>query len=169
MNTTVSSVYILRSYAWQLLKNNYGEIWDESNYGGMVPIVPLGEEPELNAFDGPHIVYGYAMSPTNDNYHRKTGSVTFAIYDDNFRQLTKTMNILQTAFERLDETARDINEYSDTIEGFIGISFKYVGIAFAEGGTPEDEEGGRQSALINIYFEYTVEYNVKTSISEWTP
>jgi len=169
MDPTLSPAYLLRSYAWELLKNNEPNTWDESKYGGLEPIVPLAEEPELAEFDGPHIVYGYALSPTGDLYARKFGSMTFAIYDQNFRRLTRTLVILQTAFERSDESARDVNEYTSTKEQFIGISFANIDIGFIEGGSPEETEGGRQSALINIRFEYHVDYAVKTSIAEWTP
>lgn len=167
-DTVVTPAYLIRSYAWQLLKNNMPDVWDEAKYGGIIPIVPLAEEPELDEYDGPHIVYGYAIDPTGDLHARKGGSVTFAIYDQNFRRLTKTLNILQAAFERQDEAARDVNEYTSTIPAFIGTRFGYIRLGFVEGGSPEEVEGGRQSALVNVNFEFYVDYDVKTSISEWT-
>ena len=160
VNTEISPAYFIRAYAWAVLKANMGDVWDEAKYGGMTPIVPVSEEPELEAYSGPHIVYGYALDATGALYARNSGSVTFAVYDDNFRRLTKTMNILQAAFERQDETARDINNFT-TSKGsaWIGLRFGTVDVGFIEGGTPEETEGGRQSALINVRFEYYVEYN----------
>lgn len=169
MNPVVSPVYLLRLYAWAVLKANMPETWNEELYKaegdtqGIIPIVPLAEEPDLDAFDGPHIVYGYALDTTGDLYARNSGSMTFAIYDDKFRRLTETMNVLQAAFERQDETARDVNNFT-TNNNFIGIRFGYIFVGFAEGGTPEETEGGRQSALINIRFEYYVNYDVVTSV-----
>lgn len=167
VNTEISPAYFIRAYAWAVLKANMADVWDESKYGGMTPIVPVSEEPELDAYSGPHIVYGYALDSTGALHARNSGSVTFAVYDDNFRRLTKTMNILQAAFERQDETARDINNFT-TGKGpaWIGLRFGTVDIGFVEGGTPEDQEGGRQSALINVRFEYYVTYtNVITAVS----
>lgn len=164
VDTTVSPIYALRSYVWGVLKANYPDVWTEANYDGMIPIVPLGEEPELSEFSGPHIVYGYALDGTADLWARGTGSMTFVIYDQNFRRLTKTMTILQTALGRSDETARDINRYTSTIDYFHGVSFGFVNLGFTEGGSPEETEGGRQSALLNIRFDYFVDYNVTTDI-----
>jgi hypothetical protein len=167
MDPTVSAAYLLRSYTWQLLKNNMSDVWDEDKYGGLTPIVPLSEEPELDEFSGPHIVYGFADDATGSLHARNSGSMTFAIYDDNFRRLGKTMNILKTAFERQDEAAADVNIYTSTIPQFIGIRFGTIDIGFTEGGTPEELEGGRQTALINLRYEYYVDYDVKTTIAEW--
>ena len=172
MNPVVSPVYLLRAYAWAVLKANMPEVWNEELYKGegdefgLVPIVPLAEEPELDEFDGPHIVYGYSLSATGDLHARKSGSMTFAIYDQNFRRLTETLNILEAAFERQDESARDVNKYT-TAQGakFLGIRFGYISVGFTEGGTPEDTEGGEQSALLNIRFEYYVDYDVITDVS----
>lgn len=166
VNSEVSPAYFIRSYAWEVLKTNMGDVWDESKYGGLTPIVPVSEEPELDAYSGPHIVYGYALNATGALHARNSGSVTFAVYDNNFRRLTKTLNILQATFERQDETARDINNWS-TAKGdaWIGLRFGSVDVGFVEGGTPEDQEGGRQSALINVRFEYYVEYgNIVTNV-----
>lgn len=167
VNVEVSPAYFIRAYAWAVLKANMSDVWDESKYGGMTPIVPVAEEPDLDEYSGPHIVYGYALDATGSLYARNSGSLTFAVYDDNFRRLTKTLNILQAAFERQDETARDINLFT-TSKGpsWIGLRFGTVSVGFVEGGSPEDQEGGRQSALINIRFEYYVEYtNIITNVT----
>lgn len=164
LDPTLAPVYLIRAYTWELLKKNDPDVWKESNYGGNVPIVPLSEEPELSQYPGPHIVYGYANDGSGDLYARRRGSVTFAIYDQNFRRLTKTMNILQTAFEREDEAARDVNAYTSTKPQFLGLNFGYIRTVFVEGGTPEDNEGGNQSALITISFEYHVDYDVITNV-----
>jgi len=169
INTTVSPAYLLRSYAWEVLKANDPDTWDESKYGGLVPIVPVAEEPELEEFAGPHIVYGYALDGTGSLYARNGGSVTFAVYDQNFRRLTKTLTILQAAFERQDESARDVNNYTSSHPQFIGIRFGYISVGFVEGGTPENTEGGRQSALVNIRFEYYVDYDIKTRLDQFLP
>jgi hypothetical protein len=164
VSPVLSPVYLLRSYAWAVLKANMPETWDETKYGGMTPIVPLSEEPELDEFDGPHIVYGYSLDSTGSLHARKSGSMTFAVYDQNFRRLTETLTNLQTAFERQDETAKDVNRYTTARPQFIGLRFGYIFIGFVEGGTPEETEGARQSALINIRFEYYVDYDVVTAV-----
>lgn len=164
MDTVMNPAYLIRAYAWEILKANMSDVWNETAYGGLVPIVEVAEEPELDQFTGPHIIYGYALSTTGTLYAHNRGSVTFAVYDDNFRRLTKTLNILQAAFERQDETASDINNFTSKKESFVGMRFGSVWIGFVEGGTPETTEGGRQSAIINIAFNYFVEYDVTTRV-----
>lgn len=162
---TLVPAYLLRQYAWQLLKRNTD--MEESHYGGLLPIVPVSEEPELTEFNKPYLVYGYALNSSNDVSARKNGSMTFAVYDDDFRTLTRVLNILTTAFERHDESATDVNAFTSTIPQFVGIRFGTISVGFVEGGTPEETEGGRQSGLINIRFEYYVDYDIDTSLASW--
>lgn len=169
VDPTLSPDYIVRRYVWDLLRTNMPETWDAAEYGGLIPIVPLSEEPELEDFSGPHIVYGYQMDTVGNYYPVRSGSITFAVYDDNFRRLTKTLNVIQAAFERQDDAARDVNNYStayavDSNKVFLGIRFGCFEIGYVEGGTPEYQEGGRQSGLINIRFDFLTTYNVTTAI-----
>lgn len=162
MDTLMNPAYLLRSYTWELMQQN--ELMSADDYDGLVPIVPLSEEPEISETDKPYMVYGYGIDNSGDLHARKRGSVTFAIYDQNFRRLTQIVNVLQAAFERQDEAARDVNLYTSTKTGYLGMRFGYIRLGFIEGGTPEDTEGGRQSALVNITFEYYVDYDVITDV-----
>jgi len=158
--------FILVDYAWAILKENMPTVWNESKYDDLVPIVPLSEEPALEAFSGPHIVYGFADEGTGPLPQREGGSTTFAIYDDNFRRLTKTLNCLKVAFGREDDSATDINRFSTRFlnGAYLGVRFGHVRVAFTEGGTPEITEGGRQSALITISYDYFTSYDVRTNV-----
>lgn len=162
MDKVISPVYLLRAYAWALLKANTK--MRESDYNGLTPIVPVAEEPDIMEFDKPYLVYGYALDSTGGLYARKTGSMSMAVYSANFRELTTILNVLTTAFERQDEAARDVNNFTGKTPGFVGIRFGTISVGFVEGGTPEDSEGGRQSGLINIRFEYYVDYEVSTRL-----
>lgn len=167
---TLGPDLLLRQYVWALLKANDPGVWDEDNYAGLIPIVPLSDEPELNDFTGPHIVYGYTGDTSGTRIYERSGTMTFAIYDENFRRLGKTINILDTAFSRADESARDVNHFLDRVTFDSGqtypfrntVRFGCIYIGFVEGGIPESTEGGRQSALFNIRFDYYVTYDVNT-------
>lgn len=163
---TVAPVYVLRSYAWALLKANEPDTWDEEKYGGLVPIVPLNEEPELSEYPGPRIIYEFSNQETGSMYFRGRGSMTFAIRDHNYRRLTRTMNILQEALGRFDESARDVNDYSERLKAATGtdfdISFGHIRTSFAESGTPEEEEGGMMVGIVNVSHSYFVEYDINT-------
>lgn len=165
-DTVINPAYLLRSYIWALLKNNTD--MDESDYDGLVPIVPVAEEPELSQYTKPYAVYGYALESSGDRAFASRGSMTLAIYETNFRQLTDIMNILYAAFER-EEIAAEVNQYTTNfsvpgqlVNPFLGLRFGFIRMNFLEGGTPEETEGGRQSALISLGFEYYTDYNIKT-------
>lgn len=172
-NFEVAPVYVLRRYAWGVLKTNDPGTWDESKYGGLVPIVPLNEEPELAEYDGPRIVYDYTHNETGTTYFRGRGTMTFAIRDHNFRRMTKTLNMLQAAFERHDESARDVNDFTEwlaqrDVNGNatgvdFDVSFGFIRVGFVESGTPEEEEGGMMVAIISITYDYYLTHNVDTA------
>jgi hypothetical protein len=76
---------------------------------------------------------------------------------------------------KFDDVAKELNKFSSQLvidsdgagsapstKPFIGIRFGDVRVGFVEGGTPENEEGGRQSALFSIRFTYFVNYSIKT-------
>lgn len=166
MDIKYDPVYLLRAYIWQLLKHNTD--MDESDYDGLTPIVPVSDEPKLQETGKPYLIYGYVIQPTERgmNFCRH-GSMTLGIYATDFSKLTQILRILHTAFDREDEAARDVNEFTSTIPQFIGLRFGTISVGFGEGPQPEETEGGREYALINLQFEYYVDYDVKTNISQW--
>lgn len=165
-NLDIHPAYGLRLYAWGLIKANCG--LSETDYNGIIPITPLSEAPDLTDQANPIFVYGYDDSFSNDVVARKDGSMTFVVYDQNFRRLTKIMNTLLSGFGRWDDAATDVNKYLDSLAYFKGITFQEIHCALLEGGIPEESEGGRQSAVITISFCYTVEYDIITSLPPLT-
>lgn len=165
MDTQYIAPYLLRSYVWKLLQENTN--MKASDYDGMVPIVPLAEEPEIQAFDQPYIVYGFSETPTADVHARRRGNMAFVVYSTNFRELSKITNILTTALNRADESAKDVNEYTSTIDAFVGLRFGFIQVSYVEGGSPEETEGGRQSAVVNVSYEFYVDYPITTSFAKW--
>lgn len=169
MDPEIIAPLVLRNYIWQVLKANTD--MDEEDYTidpntnpGLVPIVPLAEEPEISQFNKPYIIYGYSESAPDELWVKRNGNMVFVIYSTNFRELERISNIIATAFNRSDESARDINAYTSTIPAFVGLRFGFVQLSFVEGGSPEDTEGGRQSGAVNIRYEYYVDYDVQTSL-----
>lgn len=160
MDAKYSPVYVLRNYVWDLIKVNTN--LKESDYGGLIPIVPVAEEPELTQFSQPYIVYGYLLSGTAALPAIKKASMSFVVYSNNFGTLTKITNIIEEALGRTDESARDVNEYKSKIPAYTGIRFGEIHVTLVEGGSPEDTEGGRQSAIVNISFTYFIDHDVNT-------
>lgn len=161
MKAEIIPAFILIDYIWVVLKKNTD--MQESDYDGLVPIVPLSEAPEFTQYAKPYIVYGYSDTPSSDLWVRRQGNMAFVIYADNFQQLSKITNIMAYTFDRADETAKDVNDYTSTIPAYYGLTFGYIQVSFVEGGSPEETEGGRISSAVNIKYEYHVDYDVDTS------
>lgn len=161
---TVAPVFALIDYVWAVLAINDPTTWDKSKYGGLIPIVPLNEEPELAEFDGPRIIYDYSMTDPGTLYARSRGTATFAVRDFNYRRLTRTMNIIQEALGRLDDSARDVNDWIERnkVRAVFDISFGSIAVTFAESGTPEEEEGGMMVGVVGTSFDFFTEYNINT-------
>lgn len=176
LQTKYIAPYILRGYIWEILQLNLG--WTSDDYDidgdgtGYIPIVPLGEEPELEDFDRPFIVYGYAETPQNATV--TAGNLMLIVYSTNFRILAETTNTILKTFES-DWTVDEVNKYSSSvrttgspqIESFLGIRFGSIRATTLEGGSPEDSPGGRMSTTVNIRYEYISDYALTTSIAHW--
>lgn len=164
----LAPVFVLIDYAYAVLNANDSEVWDKTKYDGLIPIVPLNEEPELSEFPGPRIVYEYSMQNRLTSPYRGRGAVTFAVRDHNYRRMTKALNILDESFNREDESARDVNWFTDQLRNRpvnpipFNISFSSMRVSFVESGTPETEEGGMMVGVINVSFEYFTEYVINT-------
>ena len=163
MKTEAHPALALRSYAWALIKAN--TTLTEASYGGISPITPLSEEPDLADRDLPIIVYGYDEDITNNVSVTRDGSITFVVKDQNFRRLGQIINILLIGFGRWDDAAAAVNKYimslspNYNINPFKGLRFTETHVTVAEGGTPEETEGGRQSGMISIAFCAVVDYD----------
>lgn len=164
----LAPVFVLIDYAYAVLNANDSETWDKTKYDGLIPIVPLNEEPELSEFPGPRIVYEYAMQSRLGSPYRGRGTVTFAVRDHNYRRMTKALNILDESFNREDESARDLNWFTDQLRTRpvnpipFNVSFGSMRVAFVESGAPETEEGGMMVGVISVSFEYFTEYAINT-------
>ena len=161
MRAEIIPPFILIDYVWAILKKNTD--MKESDYEGLIPIVPLSEVPEINEYAKPYIVYGYSESPPPDLWVRRRGNMAFVVYSTDYREVSKITNVIVNALNRADETARDVNAFSTTIPAYIGLRFGFIQVSYVEGGSPEETEGGRISSAINVRFEYYVDYSINTS------
>jgi len=165
-DVVVSPAYVLRDYAWAVLKASDPTVWNASKYGGQVPIIPLNDDPDLSEYPGPRIIYEFSETDRGVTMYRGRGNMTFAVRDNDFRRMGKTINTLAEAFGRLDESAADVNDYIDRVRAGRGVafdvSFGMIRLELSQSGTPEEEEGGQMVAIVNISYDFFVEYNVNT-------
>lgn len=169
MDSKIVAPYIIRAYVWEALKRNTD--MSENQYRvdsgqGLVPIVPLGEEPEIKQFGKPYLVYGFSETQDANNSARTIGNIVFMVYANNFQKMTQVANIVGRAFEE-DDSATRVNAFSSTFSGFIGIRFGDISLVSIDGGTPEDEEGGNMSAMVTLRYEHYTDYNLNLNFATW--
>jgi hypothetical protein len=162
-----SPVYILRNYVWDVIQANTD--LSTADYGGLIPIVPMMEEPELTQYSKPYIVYGYLLAGTNPLPAIKQGNMTFVVFSQSFGTLTQITNIIEHSLGRMDESAKDVNRYKSQIPAYAGhdkIRFGEIHTSVVEGGSPENEdgEGDRQTAIVSVAFTYFIDHDIITTV-----
>lgn len=173
VNDKVIAAGVLNHYVWALLEANTSmteaDYIDTNAPRGRIPIVPSGQEPRLVAINKPFIVYGFSEDATSDLYANRWGSLSYAVWsstdDAKVSEVNQIMNIIRGSLERRDESAREINSYTDTIPGFEGIRFASTHISYFESPSPEETEGGRAVGIITIRYYYFVDYDVKRFVN----
>jgi hypothetical protein len=166
VESNIVAPLVLRAYAWRVLKANTQ--MNETQYEGKTPIVPLSEAGQVSKYAKPYIVYGYSENPSPGTSARSIGSMAFVVRADVANELFKITNVLTRAFERQDDTATDVNEFSSTIPQFIGLRFGTIEVTLVEVDEPEDSEGAAMESVVNIRYEYYTNYdNLVTSVAHW--
>lgn len=147
----------LNSYVWKLLESNLG--WTKSNYKGIVPIVPLAQQPELLQIGRAFLVYGSNSQQATHLYALKGESVAYTIYATTVVEANKIAQLLTDAFERQDVAAADVNDWLYTEQQATGnnrgVSFGSIRTTLAQKAEPADEEGGFVASFVLLDVRYT--------------
>lgn len=159
-DTQVNAVHIINRYVFDILRDNVGIA--RADYGGKTPIIPSQQVPEINQYNKPFLVYGFSEAATGEIYFVRDGTVAYAVYAVEDRDIVKILNVLTEVFSRQDDAARDLNNYKGANSAFKDTIFMYLNVAMVEGPSPADMEGGRQSGIITINYCYRNNYSVNT-------
>lgn len=169
-NVRINPAFLIVRYVERLLRVNGQFPLDdaayEERYRDLDPITPLSEEPELTEFNHPYLTYAYVMDNNNSMPEYGSGSISFVCYSTSFGKINDILNVLKTAFERLDESADDLNYFTTSNPLYHGVRFGSTEVSYLEHGTPAETEGGRQSGIISINFNFFVDYDVTTRFTD---
>lgn len=150
----LAGVHGLRKYVWHLLETELG--WKTSDYGGLTPIITPEQEPELMAFSKPFLVYTYARANTSNLYALETEIAAFTVYATSDRDIVKVVNLLGAKLNKRDETAQELNDFVDSLDGrYNEFDYKTIRVVGAQGAQPVDQEGGRKDGYISVSLTYT--------------
>jgi hypothetical protein len=160
-----NAAYALNSYIWKLLEANLE--WKKNDYNGLVPIIPLAQQPELMQTGRPFLVYGATDHPSTHLYSLKSMGIAYTIYATTVSEANTIASLLVDTFERQDIAADDVNSWLNTEAAgrgtSRGISFGTIKTAMAQKAEPADEEGGLVASFVLLEARYTAPNNTLTT------
>ena len=146
---------VLALYLWNKAKTELG--WSENNYGGLVPVVPVQQQPELNSSTGPFVVFGQAFDAISPLHLLQTETVAFTVFSQNISDINKLTNLIVFNLKGFDEAATKVNNFVSTLgpsHWAREFDFKTIRVAGASGPQPSLQEGGRHDGNIVLKATY---------------
>lgn len=158
VNYKLDAMLELRKYLWKRLKET--EIFDENDYysdniGSItVPIIPVQQSAELNQFlsGKKHIIYDKIGMSYEDLWAICCEQVIFTIYSTDVSEINEIRNFMTDEFRRVDESARDVNYWTDLSDKF---QFYSIFIADISPTAPSEEMQGFLSADVILEIKYS--------------
>lgn len=151
----LTGVHGLNKFLWDKLKTELE--WDAANYGGLIPIVPAGQQPELNDYSAPYIVYNYSHQSPGDEFLIQEEQVAYAIYSSNEADIRRCINVIIEYLKREDESAGMVNNWLH-VNGSTEnkrFDYKYTRVISTFGAQPPISEGGRMDGSVILRIAYT--------------
>lgn len=147
----------VNKWFWSLINTELG--WETTDYRGLTPIVPSEQQPEMNDFGKPYVVYSAAIQATNTMYLVQEEQIAYTIYSEDQLSIRQAVNLGYNYMNRYDDAAKDLNRYlsvwgSPADKKF---DYKYLRVLTATMPDASDEEGGIQSGMLIIRACYTVD------------
>lgn len=157
-NYKEDAIIEVRKYLWdQLLENgmfNLDDYYSDSIGTHIVPILPVQQSPEMNQFlsGKKHIIYDKINSSYEDNWMICNEQFLFTIYSTDISEINEIRNLMFDLFRRMDESARDIRNWSGVSDMF---KFHTIYIADISPTTASEEMQGFFSTDIVLECKYS--------------
>jgi hypothetical protein len=157
VNYKLDAMLELRKYIWKRLKDT--EIFNEDDYYSdnigeiTVPIIPVQQVPELNQFlsGKKHIVYDKIGMSYEDLWAICCEQILFTVYSTDISDINEIRNFMVDEFRRVDESARDVNNWTGLSDKF---QFYSIFIADMSPPEPSQEMQGFLSTDIILEIKY---------------
>ena len=167
--STIHPVHAINKFLWSRIEAE--GILKKTDYattqlpGGIVPIVPVRETPDLMAIidaqsgvsSRPYIVYTWAKINTGQNWFMKTHEIAYALRSDDDVKLAQLMNLYEDLFEDYDQAAHRVNAFviASGSAGHKQFDFKHISIASISEQMPGEAEGAPNESIITLRATYT--------------
>jgi hypothetical protein len=157
VNYKLDAMLELRKYIWKRLKDT--EIFNEDDYYSdnigeiTVPVIPVQQVPELNQFlsGKKHIVYDKIGMSYEDLWAICCEQILFTVYSTDISDINEIRNFMVDEFRRVDESARDVNNWTGLSDKF---QFYSIFIADMSPTEPSQEMQGFLSTDIILEIKY---------------
>ena len=155
---SIDAMFELRQYLWQeIIDNNILDPDDyySDNLGKVIsPILPVQQSPDMSHFlsGKTHLIYDKIGMSYEDNWLICCEQILFTIYSTDIIQINKVRNFMTDLFRRMDDSARDLNnyEYRDP-----KIKFHSIFIADISPTAPSEEMQGFFSTDVTLEVKYS--------------
>lgn len=158
VNYRLDAIHELRKFLWSKLQA--ANIFDPEDYYSdnlqetVIPILPVQQSPEMNQFFSgkKHLVYDKIGVSYEDLWAICNEQILFTIYAIDVDDLNEIRNYFIDEFRRMDESARDINRWSQ-----VSNKFKFYSIYVSEISPtgPSEEMQGFLSADVILEVKYS--------------
>jgi len=157
VNYKLDALSEIRKYLWHQMVTI--DIFNENDYYSdnlsdvIIPIIPVQQSPEMSQFFSgkKHLVYDKIGLSYEENWAICCEQVLFTIYATDVSEINEIRNFMTDLFRRMDESSRDVNQWSG-----ISDKFKFFSIFLADISptSPSDELQGFLSADVVLEIKY---------------
>lgn len=157
-NYKLDAMLELRKFLWKELTDR--NIFDDTDYWSdnvnenIIPIIPVQQLPEMNQFlsGKKHIVYDKIGMSYDENWLICCEQILFSVYSTEFSEINEIRNFMTDQFRRMDESAKDVNYWSDLSNKF---KFHSIYLADISPTAPSEELQGFFSTDIILEIKYS--------------
>lgn len=162
---SLSGVHGINRYLARKLKDTLG--MDPVKTGGITPLVPVQQRPQLNKYPEPFLVYNWVTQDQGPDWYFHRDTIIYSIFSEEEKEVRTILNYMRYLFESHDESAQRVNYFlsqqpnSATFnkEMYDRFNYKVIKVAAESAGAePSETEDGRQEASLIINTIYTVDY-----------
>lgn len=158
VNYKLDAMFELRKYMWNKMKVSgifdSDDYWSDNLNENIIPIIPIQQSPEMNQFlsGKKHIVYDKIGLSYQNNWLICCEQILFTVYTTDLGDLVEIRNFMTDEFRRMDNSAQDVNKWSDLSDKF---KFHSIYIADISPTKPSEEVQGFLATDIILEVTYS--------------
>lgn len=167
MAYNIPAVFGLNRFLWNYLKGS--GILSESDYKGLVPIIPNGEAPQflqmLDTQPGiqthPYIVYTWYTNGFDANsWYKPTDTIIYTVFALDQSKVNELVINIVNLFKRFDVSAAEVNTFIQNPANALSQQYKdynygFISVSAANGGVAPNIENDPITATITLRVNYT--------------